>query len=208
MPICDVYSSKLMNWLKRHIRTIKHQIAQKRIKSYRCKDEYLLKICVIGSGGVKKTSLIRSFAEGKFETDYLPTLGVDITTKKIQVNNNTVKLILVDTAGQEFFGKLRPSYYRGASACSLFFNKSDPETFRSIPDWLAEFRRNIPDESIPIALVGIINNSEHVTTKEGKKLAKKYNLNYYEAKSTIVKQISRIFYDLTRQVLSKKSAAS
>ena len=98
------------------------------------KNEYLLKICAIGSGSVGKTSLIRRFAEGKFTTNYLPTLGVDITTKKIEVDNNNVKLILVDTAGQEFFGKLRPSYYRGASACAIFFSLNDRNMFDTIPN--------------------------------------------------------------------------
>lgn len=209
MPICDVCGSKLKDpKSKRHIRTIKHRKARKRRESSAAKNEYLLKICAIGSGSVGKSSLIRRFAVGKFETNYLPTLGVDITTKMIQVNNACVKLIIVDTAGQEFFGKLRPSYYRGASACSLFFDKSDLKTFESIPDWLAEFRKHIPDMSIPIALVGIITNSEHVTSEEGQKLAKKYKMNYYETKPTIFNQISRIFHDLTRQVLNQKYAAS
>ena len=51
-------------------------------------NEYLLKICAIGSGAVGKTSLIRRFAEGKFTRNYLPTLGVDITTKKIQIDKS------------------------------------------------------------------------------------------------------------------------
>jgi small GTP-binding protein len=203
---CDVCGSKLKDpKSKRHIRTIKHQKALKRRESRRDENEHLLKICTIGSGNVGKTSLIRRFAEGKFETDYLPTLGVDITTKKIKVDNNQIKLILVDTAGQEFFGKLRPSYYRGASACSVFFDKSDLKSFKSVPDWLAEFRKHIPDVSIPIALVGIITNSEHVTTEDGQKLAKRLDMSYYEVQTTISEQISQIFYGLTRQVLSMKS---
>jgi small GTP-binding protein len=209
MPICDICGSILKDpKSKRHIRTIKHRKARKRREPSGAENEYLLKICAIGSGCVGKSSLIRRFTEGKFETNYLPILGVDITTKKIQVNNNCVKLIIVDTAGQEFFGKLRPSYYRGASACSLFFDKSDLKTFESIPDWLAEFRKHIPDKSIPLALVGIITNSEHVSAEDGQELAKKYKMNYYETKPTILKQISRIFHDLSRQVLSKKYASS
>ncbi|UCE15163.1 MAG: GTP-binding protein, partial [Candidatus Heimdallarchaeota archaeon] len=52
-------------------------------------NEYLFKICAIGSGNVGKTSLIRRFATGKFtEGKYLPTLGVDITTsKQLSVDN-------------------------------------------------------------------------------------------------------------------------
>jgi len=45
-------------------------------------DEYLLKICIIGSPDELKTRMTRTFAVGKFTTHYLPTLGVDITTKQ------------------------------------------------------------------------------------------------------------------------------
>jgi small GTP-binding protein len=209
MPICDVCGSKLKDpKSKRHIGTIKHRKALKMKKFSGTENEYLLKICAIGSSSTKKTTLIRRFTEGKFETNYLPTLGVDITTKKILIKNNCIKLIIVDTAGQEFFGKLRPSYYRGASACSLFFDKSDLQSFESIPDWLAEFRKHIPDESIPVALVGVITNSEHVSAKDAQEFAKKYHMNYYETKPTVRKHISRIFHDLIRQVLSQRHAAS
>lgn len=127
-------------------------------------NEYLLKICIIGASKYK-TQLVRVYAEGKFTTNYMPTLGVDITTKKIQIGNNRVKLILVDTAGQEFFGKLRPSYYRGASACLIIFALNEKKTFAL--SWLAEFRKHIPDASIPIALIGIEEpRTEEIRTEE------------------------------------------
>jgi GTPase SAR1 family protein len=50
-------------------------------------DEWVLKICSTGSYLVGKTSLIRRYAENKFDTNYIPTLGVDITTKRIVVDN-------------------------------------------------------------------------------------------------------------------------
>lgn len=111
---------------------------------------------------------MRQFAEGKFTTNYLPTLGVDITTKKIEVDNKRIKLILVDTAGEEFFGKLRPSYYRGASACTLFFSLNDRNTFDTIPNWLAEFRKHISDLKVPISLVAIHQGDKTVSSKQKK----------------------------------------
>jgi len=120
-------------------------------------NEYLFKICAIGSPNMPKTSLIRRYAENKFDKNYLPTLGVDITTKKIRIDNYNVKLILVDTAGQEFFGKLRPSYYRGASACMIFFLIEDKLSISAIPNWIAEFRKYISSKDIPIMLLGIKN---------------------------------------------------
>ncbi len=119
-------------------------------------NEYLLKICAIGSGNTGKTLFIRKFAENKFDTNYLPTLGVDITTKKICFNNTQIKLILVDTAGQEFFGKLRPSYYRGASAGLIFCNFYDRNSIETIPNWLKEFKEYFPPQiEIPIGIVVI-----------------------------------------------------
>lgn len=170
-------------------------------------DEYLLKICAIGSGSVGKTSLIRRFAEGKFTTNYLPTLGVDITTKQITVDDNLVKLILVDTAGQEFFGKLRPSYYRGASACLIMFALNEKSSFESIPDWLAEFRKHIPQPSVPIALAGNkkdLVDQRQVTPEEAHSLAKAKDMSYYETSAKLGgSEIEEIFVGLTRRVLQK-----
>jgi small GTP-binding protein len=173
-------------------------------------NEYLLKICAIGTGNVGKTSLIRRFAEGKFETNYLPTLGVDITTKVIEVDNKKIKLILVDTAGQEFFGKLRPSYYRGASACLIMFALNEKSSFDQIPDWLLEFRKHMPDQSIPIALAGNKKDLEEqrlVSTEEGVKMAKTHNMTYYETSAKIGgEEIEEIFTELTRQALAKSNS--
>ncbi|MCK4847487.1 MAG: GTP-binding protein [Candidatus Heimdallarchaeota archaeon] len=169
------------------------------------KGDYLLKICAIGSGNVGKTSLIRRYAEDKFDGNYLPTLGVDITTKKISVKDTPVKLILVDTAGQEFFGKLRPNYYRGASACLILFALNDRKTFDSVPTWLAEFRKHIPSPKVPIALAGNkkdLENDRVVTEIEAHKLAESLNMEYYETSALAGGfVIIEIFQDLAQKVI-------
>jgi small GTP-binding protein len=155
---------------------------------------------------VGKTSLIRRYAEGKFDGNYLPTLGVDITTKKISVEDTHMKLILVDTAGQEFFGKLRPNYYRGASACLILFALNDRKTFDSVPDWLAEFQKHIPSPNIPIALAGNKKDLEKdrvVTEIEAHKLAESLNLKYYETSALAGGSvINDIFHNLAREVIN------
>jgi small GTP-binding protein len=168
-------------------------------------DEYLLKICVIG-GTKLKTKLVRRFAEGKFETDYLPTHGVDITTKKIHIDNNQIKLILVDTAGQEFFEKLRPSYYRGASAAIIAFDKGDKESFKVAEDHFYEFRNHIRDSSLPVTLVGIKRELEEVTTEHGQTLAKKLRIQYVATSLDDQEKMEEIFHALTKAVLDQKSS--
>ncbi|MHA1946560.1 MAG: Rab family GTPase [Candidatus Hodarchaeales archaeon] len=141
-----------------------------RVKEKAQKSEYLLKICVIGSGDVQKTEIIRKYAEDKFDGNYLPTLGVDITTKKVTINRTQTKLIIVDTAGQEFFGKLRPNYYRRASGALIFCNMYNRKSIESIPSWLEEFRNHKPSPNIPISIALVINQIGKIKNQPTKHL--------------------------------------
>lgn len=169
-------------------------------------EEYLLKLVAIGSGNVGKTSLIRRYAEGKFTRNYLPTLGVDITTKKIEVENKIVKLILVDTAGQEFFGKLRPNYYKGASGCLIMFALNDRKTFDEVPKWFIEFRKNVLNPAIVLAGNKTDLEEERVVTREeAEAIAGQEKVPYYETSALLGgENIDQIFNDLTKSILDSK----
>lgn len=119
------------------------------------REEYLLKVCAVGSGNVGKSEILRRFALGKFSRDYLPTLGADFTTRKIEIDNHLINLVFVVTTGKDFFGKLRPSYYRGASAGIIFFSLNDRISFNAVPKWLKEFRAKATHSSVPIYLIAI-----------------------------------------------------
>ncbi len=165
-------------------------------------NEYLLKICAIGSKSADKTALIRRYTENKFDTNYLPTLGVDISTKRIEIDNNPVKLIVVDTAGQEFFGKLRPSYYRGASACTIIFNQNDRNSFDDVLNWWKEFNKYI-SANVPLALIGLTSDSKEVSSKEGECLADFLNCGYFECSLENGPKLAVVFEYLARQVIEE-----
>lgn len=80
--------------------------------------EYLLKICIIGEKTEINTKIGRLTADHYDENSLLQEVEID--TKKISIEKVNIKMIIVITAGQEFFGKLRPSNYRGAAACHDF----------------------------------------------------------------------------------------
>lgn len=62
--------------------------------------DHLIKLILIGSSGVGKTSILTRFAENKFSESYLTTIGVDFRFKTININNKNVKFQIWDTAGQ------------------------------------------------------------------------------------------------------------
>lgn len=58
-----------------------------------------IKIGVIGNAGVGKTSLLRREVNQVYDEPFYCTIGVDFLIKTYQINNNTVKAMLWDTAG-------------------------------------------------------------------------------------------------------------
>ena len=60
-----------------------------------------MKFITVGDIGVGKTSLINRFTTGEYNHDHEITVGVQLGSKTISVNNRTIKLQIWDTAGQE-----------------------------------------------------------------------------------------------------------
>ena len=102
--------------------------------------EPTLKIMVIGSNMVGKTTLIQQYIEKRFQPRYLVTIGVEFKTKILELDGKPIKLLLTDTAGQEKFANLRKTYYAGASACVVVYDITDRNTFEAVDNWLQEFR--------------------------------------------------------------------
>ena len=59
----------------------------------------VLKIVVLGDGGVGKTSLRNQFIHKRFTNNYKATIGADFITKDIHGSNGPVSLQIWDTAG-------------------------------------------------------------------------------------------------------------
>jgi small GTP-binding protein len=77
------------------------------------------KICMVGSFGVGKTSLVRRFVESIFDERYHTTIGVRIDRKHVSVEGTLVNLVLWDLAGEDEISQIRLSHLRGASGYIL-----------------------------------------------------------------------------------------
>jgi len=99
----------------------------------------VIKLVALGDGAVGKTSLIRHWAENKFEKTYLKTLGVDITDKSIILGHNTkIKIVVWDLAGQESYKSYRSAFYQGTEAIMIVADVTNPATFDNLPTWRDE----------------------------------------------------------------------
>ena len=76
-----------------------------------------------------------------------------VSFKKIEYNTNfhtnflNILKDFWDTAGQEKFQSMHPSYYHQAHACILVFDATRKNTYKSLANWYDEMRNYRP--SIP-----------------------------------------------------------
>lgn len=77
------------------------------------------KICMIGTSGVGKTSLVSRFVSSIFSDKYLTTVGVKIDKTVVRAEGNDVMLMIWDLAGDDEFHRINPSHLRGASGYLL-----------------------------------------------------------------------------------------
>ncbi len=128
-----------------------------------------LKILLIGSGRVGKTSLARKFVEKQFQKDYLPTLGVNLMAKDITLDfrgkSINVRVTLWDLAGQESFKALLPAYYRGVEGVFFVADLTNPRSFETLPRWHADLKQTVPE---PVPTILLANKCDLPATVDDK----------------------------------------
>ncbi len=102
------------------------------------------KVVVAGSKNVGKTSLIRRYASGKFDTSTLSTIGVDFETKKLNVDGTDILLNIWDFAGEKKFRILLPSYVSGASGALLLYDITNSDSLKDLDEWIKVIS-NVPN---------------------------------------------------------------
>lgn len=99
----------------------------------------LLKVVILGDGGVGKSCLMNRFVSNHFDEHSFHTIGVEFLNKDIDINGEAYTLQIWDTAGQERFKTLRTPFYRGSDICLLTYAVDDRTSFKNLALWRSEF---------------------------------------------------------------------
>ena len=99
--------------------------------------EQKVKVVMLGSSHVGKTSIVTQYLNHTFDTMTAPTIGASFVNKVVKVNEEVaVRLQIWDTAGQERFRSLTPMYYQDAQAAVVVFALDNLASFNAIPSWV------------------------------------------------------------------------
>ena len=174
----------------------------------------IIKVVLIGDGGVGKTSIARAYLRKEFQYEYMPTIGVDFYKKRIKVHAETLGEIMItwhiwDFSGQPYWKEVRPVFYEGSQGALLVFDISNLNSYRDTLTWAGEFVRNAGKR--PIILIGNKIDlrgkvDKCLTYGDGLRMAKNISENfnvdvsYVETSALLRVNIDKAFTELARSI--------
>lgn len=168
------------------------------------------KVIMVGSGGVGKSALTLQFMYDEFVEDYEPTKA-DSYRKKVVLDGEEVQIDILDTAGQEDYAAIRDNYFRSGEGFLCVFSIKEQESFQATQDFREQILRVKNDENIPFLLVGnMVDLAElrQVSLDEANKRATEWKVRYVETSAKTRANVDKVFYDLMREIRSRKMEAS
>ncbi|KAJ7407982.1 Ras-related protein Rab-27A [Pitangus sulphuratus] len=127
--------------------------------------DYLIKFLALGDSGVGKTSLLYQYTDGKFNSKFITTVGIDFREKRVVYRPNgpdgvggrgqRIHLQLWDTAGQE-----RIPYFETSAANGNNVSKA----IETLLDLIMKRMERCVDKSwIP---EGVVRSNGHSSTEQ------------------------------------------
>lgn len=163
------------------------------------------KVVIAGQKDVGKTSLLRRYATGKFDTSTLSTIGVDFETKKIIVDDVEILLNLWDFAGEPKFRVLFPSYVSGASGALILYDITSKDSLYDLENWMKVIDNveSPPRTRLLVEHKIDLEDQRQVSRKEAKNFYKKYNLQgeILGASAKTGENVEDVFQTLGKEIL-------
>lgn len=168
---------------------------------------YIFKIIVVGNNNVGKSSIIRTFEDGFYDSTYHSTIGIDFSIKILQLENTCVKLQIWDTAGSERFRSIVNNYYRDCIGIFIVFDKTNRKSFESVTSWYENALEHVTHtpEELTFVLVGNKNDlqPQQVSEAEIEELAKNLNMTYFDASAQTRYNIDEMFMNMAEKIYEK-----
>jgi len=169
---------------------------------------------VIGDGFVGKTTLILKFTQGTFQKDYLKTVGAQLSDYEKKIEEDKIRLLFWDIAGQDDFHFLRPSFYRASNAAIIVYSLEENDlgkrSFKNITKWHEDTKQFCGE--IPIVIfankVDLIKEDSLDISKIQEIVKKRNFLGYYITSAKTGQGVPEAFNSLIENLYYKHKSIS
>ena len=172
------------------------------VNSNEVKEDYKLKVVIVGDSGVGKTNLIKRFVSNTFTPNSKATVGVEFISKSYRINNQVFKIEMWDTAGQERYKSITAAYYKGAKGALIVYDTTQKTSFENIDKWMAEIKDK-SSKDMKLMIVGNktdLKDERQVKTEEALAKAKELEAPIMEASALDGSNVKEAFYDLLKEM--------
>lgn len=173
--------------------------------------EMIFKIIVIGDPAVGKTSLLTNFCGDKFNYEYIPTVGVNITKEPVTIKDDmgkdsTVNLMIWDIAGQPQFYMLHRPYFNGADGMMLIYDITRSSSFSNINNWYSTAVK-YGLSGVPRVLIGNkidLKDDRKIILPMAEHLSEKISAPFFETSALTGEKVKLIFQKIAELALRSK----
>ncbi len=166
------------------------------------KEDYKLKVVIVGDSGVGKTNLIKRFVTNSFNQNSKATVGVEFLSKSYRINDQVFKIEMWDTAGQERYKSITAAYYKGAKGALIVYDITQKTTFENISKWMTEIKEK-SSKDMKVMIIGNktdLKDERQVTTEEASLKAQDLGAPIMETSALDASNVKEAFYDLMKEM--------
>mmetsp|Transcript_25423 Transcript_25423/g.51303 ORF Transcript_25423/g.51303 Transcript_25423/m.51303 type:complete len:222 (+) Transcript_25423:141-806(+) len=152
-----------------------------------------VKVIILGDSAVGKSKLVERYLIDDYNPRRLSTHALTLYRKSVAIGgeNSTVEVDFWDTAGQEKFNSLHPSYYYKAHVCIMVFDVTRKQTYINLKHWYKELRTYCPN--IPCILVANKVDVDYMVTRKDFKFPREHNIPFFFVSSADGTNVVKVF---------------
>eukprot|EP01130_Rhizamoeba_saxonica_P014742 TRINITY_DN6472_c1_g1_i2.p1 TRINITY_DN6472_c1_g1~~TRINITY_DN6472_c1_g1_i2.p1 ORF type:complete len:210 (+),score=37.74 TRINITY_DN6472_c1_g1_i2:51-632(+) len=164
----------------------------------------LLKIVIIGDGGVGKSAITIQLTQNHFVAEYDPTIE-NSYRKQIDVDGVAYLLDILDTAGQEELSSLRDGNIRAGRGFIIVYSVQTKSSFVEVDKLINQILRIKDVDQYPMVLCAnkcdLPDTLREVSPEDGRQKAASYSCPYFETSAKERINIEEAFEESVRCIL-------
>lgn len=170
------------------------------------KGDLAVKIICLGDSAVGKSKLVERFLLDGYKPQQLSTYALTLFRHPTRVENESIIVDFWDTAGQEMFQSMHPSYYHQAHACIMVFDATRKVTYKNLATWYQELREHRPHIPVLCAANKIDTNME--VTQKMFAFPQKHKIPLYYVSASDGTNVVKLFRDAIHLAVKYKKNPS
>lgn len=161
-----------------------------------------VKVICLGDSAVGKSKLVERFLLDGYKPHQLSTYALTLFRYTTKVENESVIVDFWDTAGQEMFQSMHPSYYHQAHACVMVFDATRKITYKNLSNWYQELRQYRPQ--IPVFCAANKIDANMDVTQKSFAFPQKNNMPLYYVSASDGTNVVKLFRDAIQAAVKYK----